>query len=107
MAPSPEGTGGLWVAQRVPDGHFFVAANEFRIREIIPGNPDQMCCNSLMEVIDRAGWRNLFEMLVAKYSQGMLNTPEKTAQNVGYAQEWLDKTDYAHGPARGYVKTNK
>lgn len=58
MAPSPEGVGGLWVAQRVPDGHFFVAANEFRIREIIPGNPDQMYGNSLMEVIERAGWRS-------------------------------------------------
>ena len=30
MAPSPEGTGGLRAAQRVPDGDFFAAANEFR-----------------------------------------------------------------------------
>ena len=35
MAPSPEGEGGLWVAKRVPDGEIFVAANEFRIREIL------------------------------------------------------------------------
>ncbi|WP_241159778.1 C69 family dipeptidase [Desulfovibrio sp. ZJ200] len=58
MAPSPEGTGGLWVAQRVPDGHFWVAANEFRIRDLVPGNPDQMWGKSLMGVIERAGWRS-------------------------------------------------
>ena len=58
MAPSPEGRGGLWAAQRVPDGHFWVAANEFRIRELIPGNPDQMWGESLMDVLDRAGWRS-------------------------------------------------
>lgn len=29
-----------WVAQKVPDGEIFVAANEFRIREIITDNPD-------------------------------------------------------------------
>jgi dipeptidase len=31
---SENGTGGLWVAQRVPDTEFFVAANQFRIRDI-------------------------------------------------------------------------
>ena len=44
MAPLPkeaQGPGGLWVAQQVPDGEFFVAANEFRIREIYPGGNGQ------------------------------------------------------------------
>ncbi|MDR2573065.1 MAG: C69 family dipeptidase [Desulfovibrio sp.] len=58
MAPSPTGTGGLWVAQRVPDGHYFIAANEFRIRDIIPGNPDQMHGKDLHTIIEAAGWRN-------------------------------------------------
>ncbi|MDR2395570.1 MAG: C69 family dipeptidase [Endomicrobium sp.] len=58
MAPSPEGTGGLWVAQRVPDGEFFVAANEFRIRDIVPGNPDQMYARSLFNVVERTGIRS-------------------------------------------------
>jgi dipeptidase len=57
MAPSPTGTGGLWVAQRIPDGHFFVAANEFRIREIIPGNPDQMYGKTLFEIVESHGMR--------------------------------------------------
>ena len=30
----------VWVAKRVPDGHFFVAANEFRIRTVEENNPD-------------------------------------------------------------------
>ena len=29
----------VWVAQRVPDGEFFVAANEFRIRKVEEDNP--------------------------------------------------------------------
>jgi dipeptidase len=58
MAPSPEGTGGLWVAQRVPDGEFFIAANEFRIRDIIPGNPDQIYGRTLFDVVERTGIRS-------------------------------------------------
>ena len=53
MAASPAGTGGLWVAQRVPDGQFFVAANEFRIRDIVPGNPDQMYGKTLFATVER------------------------------------------------------
>ena len=35
MAPSPTGEGGLWVAQRIPDGEYWVSANKFTIRELI------------------------------------------------------------------------
>ena len=58
MAPSPAGTGGLWVAQRVPDGQFFVAANEFRIRDITPGNPDQMYGKTLFATVDKYNMRS-------------------------------------------------
>lgn len=39
-----DGTSGIWVAQRVPDDEFFVAANEFRIRDIYinPGDNRQL-----------------------------------------------------------------
>jgi dipeptidase len=57
MAPSPTGQGGLWVAQKVPDGHVFVAANEFRIREIDPENPDQIIGRTVFNDIENAGWR--------------------------------------------------
>ncbi|MGE4552144.1 MAG: dipeptidase [Desulfovibrionaceae bacterium] len=45
-----------WAAQRVPDGHVFVAANEFRIRDLIPGNADQMSAPGLREALARLGW---------------------------------------------------
>ena len=56
MAPSPEGTGGLWVAKKVPDGEIFAAANEFRIRDVIPGDPDMMYSGRLHEVAEKHGW---------------------------------------------------
>ncbi|GHV28713.1 hypothetical protein FACS1894167_06530 [Synergistales bacterium] len=57
MAPSPEGDGGLWVAQRVPDGEIFIAANEFRIRDLDPNSPDQIIGKKTIETIEKAGWR--------------------------------------------------
>jgi len=56
MAPSPEGRGGLWVAKKVPDGEVFVAANELRIREIDPDDPDTLCCPNLHAIAEKYGW---------------------------------------------------
>ena len=56
MAPSPEGKGGLWIARKVPDGEIFVAANEFRIREIDPNDPDTLYSKNLYEVAKKYGW---------------------------------------------------
>ncbi len=55
---TPDGKGGLWVAQKVPDGEIFVTANTFRIREIIPGNPDQMYSPRLFSSAKKNGWWN-------------------------------------------------
>lgn len=54
MAPSPEGKGGLWVARKVPDGEVFVAANELRIREIDPDDPDMLFCKDLHAIAKKA-----------------------------------------------------
>lgn len=51
----PEDGGGLWVAQRIPDGEVFVAANEFRIRGVVPGNPDQIYSKDLFSQLEKAG----------------------------------------------------
>jgi dipeptidase len=51
------GTDGIWVAQRVPDNGFFVAANEFRIREI-RNSADMMYSDNLMKVCEATGWWN-------------------------------------------------
>jgi len=48
------GTNGIWVAKRVPDNGFFVAANEFRIREINSGVI--MHSDNLEEVCSKLGW---------------------------------------------------
>lgn len=45
-----------WIAQRVPDGTVFVAANEFRIREIKEGNPDQIFSKKLLPGLKKVGW---------------------------------------------------
>ncbi|GHV39371.1 dipeptidase [Spirochaetia bacterium] len=61
MAPVSEDytkAGGLWAAQRVPDGEFFIAANEFRIREIDPAerNRTQLYGDNLFDVAHDLGW---------------------------------------------------
>ena len=55
---TPDGKGGLWVAQRVPAGEIFVTANTFRIREVDPGNPDQMYSANLFDIAQENGWWN-------------------------------------------------
>ncbi|MEA3456895.1 MAG: C69 family dipeptidase, partial [Campylobacterota bacterium] len=56
MAPSPEDKGGLWVAKKVPDGEIFVAANEFRIREVDRDDPDMMYSKNLHTIAKKHGW---------------------------------------------------
>lgn len=51
-----DGTDGLWVAQRVPDNGYFVAANEFRIRDIQTDSDDFMYSDNLHEVCQELGW---------------------------------------------------
>ena len=50
------GSSGLWVAKKVPDGEVFAAANEFRIRDIDPKDPDTMFSKNLFEVAKQKGW---------------------------------------------------
>ncbi|MEO1701033.1 MAG: C69 family dipeptidase [Pseudomonadota bacterium] len=45
-----------WAAQRVPDGHLFVAANEFRIRKLEKDNPDQLWSPLLEPGVKKIGW---------------------------------------------------
>lgn len=45
-----------WVAQRVPEGEMFVAANTFRIREVPSSNYEQLVSRHLSEGIHAVGW---------------------------------------------------
>ncbi|NOQ31897.1 MAG: dipeptidase [Helicobacteraceae bacterium] len=56
IAPSPEKKGGLWVAKRVPDGEVFVAANEFRIREVDPDDKNMIYSKDLHKIAQKHGW---------------------------------------------------
>lgn len=76
---TPDGKGGLWAAQRVPDGEVFVTANTFRIREVVPENPDQMYSANLFSVAKANGWWN--------ESMGDLDW-EKTTSNSEYAHPY-------------------
>ncbi len=56
MQPSPDKKGGLWIAEKIPDGHFFIAANQLRIRAIREGDADQMFNPGLPEKLKTLGW---------------------------------------------------
>ncbi|HWQ64571.1 MAG TPA: C69 family dipeptidase, partial [Methanospirillum sp.] len=53
---TPDGKGGLWVAQKIPDGTVFVAANTFRIRDVDPNNPDILYSKNLFPSAIANGW---------------------------------------------------
>jgi dipeptidase len=48
-----------WIAQRVPDGTVFVAANEFRIREIKEDDVNQIFSKLLLPGLKKLGWATL------------------------------------------------
>ena len=92
MAPSPEGTGGLWVAKKVPEGEVFVAANEFRIRKIDPKDPNILCSKDLHAIAQKHGWWDPAEGKLdwlATVSQGEYNHPYYSLRRVWRLQSRL------------------
>ncbi|MCX7002474.1 MAG: C69 family dipeptidase, partial [bacterium] len=51
-----DGTGGLWVAKRVPDDAVFVSANLFRIRVVETNSADMLYSANLFAVCEQLGW---------------------------------------------------
>jgi len=51
-----DGGDGIWVAQRVPDKGYFVAANEFRIRQVKNKSKHMMYSDNLFDVCQKKGW---------------------------------------------------
>jgi dipeptidase len=73
-----------WIAQRVPDGTMFVAANEFRIREIRPNADDQLFSGLLLPGLKKLGWLpkdGPVDWLIA-ISQGEYNHPYYSLRRV-------------------------
>ena len=58
ITSTPEGTSALWVAKKVPDGEVFVAANQFRIREVSPNDPDMLYSSNLFQIAEKYKWWN-------------------------------------------------
>lgn len=56
MCGDPDGTGGIWAAQKVKDGEIFAGGNIFRIGPIDPTNPDQMISENAKEIAEQNGW---------------------------------------------------
>jgi len=56
ISGTPSGKGAVWVAKKVPDGTFFVAANEFRIRDLDPNDKDTLMSTSLAANLKALGW---------------------------------------------------
>jgi dipeptidase len=51
-----DGTDGVWVAQRVPDNGFFVAANQFRIRDVREEADDMLFSENIFSAAQSNGW---------------------------------------------------
>jgi len=52
-------------------------------------------------------WRDLAYQLIAKYSDGYINLPDKGARNVGYPPTWLNVTNYKDGPTTYDMKPDR
>ena len=56
MQPTPSGKGGLWIAEKIPDGHFAIAANQLRIHAIRENDPNQIFNPLLPQMLEELGW---------------------------------------------------
>ncbi|MGD9948848.1 MAG: dipeptidase [Desulfobulbus sp.] len=99
------GTGGVWVAQRVPDDAFFVAANQFRIREVRKDSPDMMYSANIFKVAQSKGWWKSSDGLLdwaAVYGDGEFHHPYYSLRRIWRAQSLvapsLNLPAYVDGP---------
>lgn len=56
MCGTPDGTRGIWAAQKVRDGDVFAGGNIFRIGAVDPDNPDQMISVHAWDIAEESGW---------------------------------------------------
>lgn len=56
ISATSDGTSALWVAQKVPDGEVFVAANQFRIRDVSPNDPNMLYSSNLFAIAEKQKW---------------------------------------------------
>ena len=56
MQMVPGGKGGLWIAEKIPDGNYSITGNQLRIRAIREGDSDQMFNPRLPQMLKDLGW---------------------------------------------------
>ena len=56
IVPDDTGASAVWVAQRIPDDHVAVVANQFVIREVIKDDPNFMYSNNLFSVAEKLNY---------------------------------------------------
>ncbi|MFH1387215.1 MAG: C69 family dipeptidase [bacterium] len=100
-----DGTDGVWVAQRVPDNEFFVAANQFRIRDIRPDAADMMYSKNIFAAAQKKGWWKPADGPLdwtAVYGDGEFHHPYYSLRRVWRAQTLvapsLDLPAWVEGP---------
>ena len=91
----PGGKGGLWIAERIPDGEFCIAANQLRIRAIREGDPDQMFNPRLPQMLKNLHWEaydedGRFLGLVVVTEPGGSGESEPGADDIKLF--WVDET---------------
>jgi len=99
------GTGGVWIAQRVPDDQFFVAANQFRIRDVRPNADDMMFSANIFEIAQSKGWWKPESGpldFASVYGDGEFHHPYYSLRRVWRAQSLvapsLNLSPWAEGP---------
>ena len=100
-----DGTSGVWVAQRVPDDAVFVAANQFRIREVQDNNPDMMHSANIFTAAQEKGWWKPSDGPLdwtAIYGDGEFHHPYYSLRRIWRAQSLmapsLNLSAWAEGP---------
>jgi len=87
-----DGTGGVWAAQRVPDNEVFVAANQFRIREIKKDSSDMMFSKNIFDIAVQKGWWKPEQGALdftSVYGDGEFHHPYYSLRRVWRAQSLL------------------
>ena len=100
-----DGTGGVWIAHRLPDDQFFVAANQFRIREVRKNDGDMMFSSNIFEIAEQKGWWNPANGdldFASVYGDGEFHHPYYSLRRVWRAQSLaapsLDLPPWVEGP---------
>lgn len=87
-----DGIDGVWAAQRVPDDEVFVAANQFRIREIRENAEDMVYSKNIFTAAKRKGWWKPEDGLldwVNVYGNGEFHHPYYSLRRVWRAQSLI------------------